>query len=689
MYASKTCFFLLAFFIVVSAKASEPPYDEITVTVILNGVGRAEIPALIQEEHVYLSVADLFTFLKIRNEYANNNRVLSGYFIQASNVYVIDNIKHEVLYQGKSLPLEASALIGTGNQLFLRLEYFKIIFSLDCRFQFRTLSVTVAARPDLPVLAEMQRNGMRSQIPKTSEAKADTVIGKTFSFFRFNRAHWNVTATQVGNQLTNYQLNLNPNFQFMGGELDLGLHLYKTVPFHLQQQQYRWRYVNNDNNLLRQVTVGKFTPSSITSLYYPLSGVGFSNKPSSRAKSFGAHTLRERTEPGWKVELYLNNRLVDFTTADNEGNFSFTIPLSYGNSIVEFRFYSEWGEEKARKKNIFIPPVILPNHQLEYVVNAGLLSDGRNSRFLKAAMDYGVGPRISISGGAEYLSSLQENKSLLFLKTVYVPAPHLVITADYASAARLRLTAVYDLSKGFQIRSEHISYQRNQTHINTSFLAENKLAVSGHFKTGKTLFFPKLSIGEAILPKEILASSKYAGLPKRKLVNSEVLMAVTRPGFKAAFNSYLRHGYGSAFAYSTVNLEYSLPSSFVIRSGMQFRYQSTTVMNMRYEVSKVFWQDSYINLSYENNFQRQIKTISLGAHLNLSSVRFIVGAVSSGKKFLLTQTATGSIQRQGKARLAFSDRATAGKAGLQLRCFIDINGNGRKDHNEPLIAVPR
>ena len=43
------------------------PYDEILVFMNVQGVGNVQIPAAIRNESAYLSVTDVFDFLKIRN----------------------------------------------------------------------------------------------------------------------------------------------------------------------------------------------------------------------------------------------------------------------------------------------------------------------------------------------------------------------------------------------------------------------------------------------------------------------------------------------------------------------------------------------------------------------------------------------------------------------------------------------
>ena len=61
--------------------------------------------------------------------------------------------------------------------------------------------------------------------------------------------------------------------------------------------------------LLRQVMAGKINSNSISTIYNPVVGVQLTNTPTTYRRSFGSYTLSDRTEPGWIVELYVNNVL--------------------------------------------------------------------------------------------------------------------------------------------------------------------------------------------------------------------------------------------------------------------------------------------------------------------------------------------------------------------------------------------
>src|SRR5206468_8189415 len=131
-----------------------------------------------------------------------------------------------------------------------------------------------------------------------------------------------------------------------GGEANIFLNYSSQAPFSERQQIYQWRYANNDHRALRQVTLGRIATQATSSIYDPVVGVQVTNTPTTYRKSAGSYRLSRSTQPGWTVELYVNNVLVDFTKADASGFFSFDVPLVYGNSLIKLRYYGPYGEER-------------------------------------------------------------------------------------------------------------------------------------------------------------------------------------------------------------------------------------------------------------------------------------------------------------------------------------------------------
>jgi outer membrane usher protein FimD/PapC len=115
------------------------------------------------------------------------------------------------------------------------------------------------------------------------------------------------------------------------------------------------------------------------------------------------------------VELYVNNVIVDYKTADASGLYTFNVPLVYGSTEVMLKFYGPYGEERIQRQYLNIPFNFLPKGELEYNVSYGTVLDKHRSRFAKAEAQYGVTRYLTV-GRVEYLSSITTGKEMPFLK---------------------------------------------------------------------------------------------------------------------------------------------------------------------------------------------------------------------------------------------------------------------------------
>jgi hypothetical protein len=130
----------------------EPQYDEITVNLRVPGIGVSDISALVKNEKAYLSVADVFTLLKIKNTVSIHMDSISCFFIQPQDEYLIDNVKKRIIFQGKKIDLKQDGLIQTETNLYMKIDLFGAIFGLNCHFNILDLSVEMTTKLELPTV---------------------------------------------------------------------------------------------------------------------------------------------------------------------------------------------------------------------------------------------------------------------------------------------------------------------------------------------------------------------------------------------------------------------------------------------------------------------------------------------------------------------------------------------------------
>jgi len=655
---------------------AQEEFNEIPVYVDVTQIGGSDIGAVVRENELFLSITDLFDFLKIKNTLDQNMESVTGFFINPEAEYTISRSARQIRYQGKVIELNTTDIIRTETGLYLRSSFFGSVFGLDCSFNFRSLSAKITSKLELPMIREMRLEEMRQNLNRLKgEVKADTTIGRTYPLFKFGMADWSAITTEEINGQSNARLNLALGAMLAGGEATANLYYNSLEPFNEKQQFYQWRYVNNDFSPLRQVIAGKIGTNSISTIYNPVIGVQFTNTPTTYRRSFGSYNLSDRTEPGWIVELYVNNVLVDYVKADASGFFTFKVPMVYGNSSVKLKFYGPWGEERVKEQYINIPFNFLPEKTFEYTASAGIVEDSSFSRFSRANLNYGLTKSITIGGGAEYLSSIADNPVMPFLNTSVRLTNNLLVAGEYAFGVRAKGNLSYQLPSNMQFDLYYTWYDKNQKAINFNYREERRAVFAAPVKFGKFSTYQRFSVYQILLPRF-------------RYTTGEWLFSGTVGGVNTNITTYaLFSDNNKKNFYSTYALAFRLPAHFVIMPQTQISYTGKEVMSAKLAVEKHIKEHAFLNVSVEQYFVRNYTFAELGFRYDFAFAQTGVSVRQSDKKTAFIQYARGSLINDSKTKyLGTDNRTNVGRGGLTVSAFLDINGNGLRDKGEPRVS---
>ena len=650
-----------------------PEYDEIAVFLVIPRFGGVDIDAVIRDEELYLPVTDLFDFLKIRNIPSPGMETITGFFISPEAKYEINRPDNLITYQGTAFKIEPGGLIRTETNLYLHESYFGKIFGLDCTFNFRSLSVTVNSKLELPLIREMRQEEMRRNLTRLKgEMKADTIIGRTYPLLRFGMADWSAVVSEEINGRTDTRLNLALGSMIAGGEFNASLNYNNSDPFSEKQQHYLWRYVNNDFTPLRQIMAGKITTNSISTIFNPVIGIQLTNTPTTYRRSFGTYTLSDRTEPGWIVELYVNNVLVDYITADASGFFTFQVPLVYGNTVVKLKFYSPWGEERTKEQNINIPYNFLPPGTLEYNFGAGIVEDSVASRFSRARVNYGLTKSLTIGGGTEYLSSVSSGKLIPFLNASFRVTNNILLFGEYAQGVRVKGALSYRMPSNLQLDLNYTWYYKDQKAIYFNYREERKATLSFPFKIARFNSFQRFSFYQIVLPSssyttgEWMFSGSLFGI-NTNLTTYGLFIENTDPNY-----------------YSNLSMALRLPAGFIIMPQAQYSYTQNEFISAKTRIEKPVLSHGYLTLSYEYNFRNSMNLAELGFRYDFSFAQLGTSVRQANRMTSFVQHARGSLINDRQTKYLRADnRTNVGRGGISIVPYLDLNSNNKRDPGEP------
>jgi cell division protein FtsN len=663
-------------FILADNLENEPLYEETTLTLSAKQGGKIEIPAVISGKTAYLSISGLFSFLKIKNTVSSGLDTISGYIENLADQYLIDKSKNVISYKNKIFQISNRELVKTETDLYLCTKSFEEIFGLECTFYFRSLSVDLRTNVELPLFREMRQEEMRKFIRKMKgEIIADTNIGRKNPVFQFGTADWAFYSTQVNYGKSNTRASFVFGGYLAGGETTLGLNYYNNQPFSLRNQFYRWRYVNNDHKALRQVTAGKITTQSISSIFSPVVGIQLTNSPTTYRKFYGTYTLNERTEPGWIVELYVNNTMVDYVKADASGFFTFQVPLAYGNTEVRLRFYGPWGEEKSNVQNILIPFTFLPKHELEYTLSAGLVEDSLNLLFYRNSINYGLSNKFSLGGGYEYLSSIKSGRNIPFLNTSFSIARNLLCTGEYAYGVRTKGLLSFRMPSNFIMELSYANYNKNQKAIYYNYREERKASISFPVRFNRFTVNSRVSVNQIVLPGST------------HMTMSELVISSSFSKISANLHTYGFFYAGDPTVYSDFSLGLRIPSGINITPTIRYNLMKNEMTGFKCKLEKSLFVHGYLSMAYEQYTDYNIKNFQIGFRYMFSFAQASVYANHSNNATSISQAVNGSIIFDPlTSYVKASNINKVGRGGITVLPFLDINCNGKRDKGEPKVS---
>ena len=673
-------FFLLIQFSANTYSQSIDDFDEISVTLNVQKIGSLEIGILIKSKDAYLPVKDILDFIKIKNTLFLDEQRIEGFFIAPEAIFTIE--KNKIVYQGKVFNLNNNELVTNQTNLYLKSDLFSKVFALDCIFNFRALYVVMSTKIELPAIKEMQQEVLRQNISKLKgEKKADSTIARTYQALKLGVADWTLFSNYNSAGELDSRLNFALGGVILGGEASAMINANSNTPLRGSEQIFRWRHVNNNFAPLRQVTLGSIFTTTTSTLFAPITGIQFTNTPTTFRRSFGTYNISNKTEPGWTVELFVNNVLVNYTKADASGFFSFDIPLVYGNSEIKYRFYGPWGEVRTSEQQISIPFNFLPQNQFEYTITSGIVQDEDQSKMVRATMNYGLNRRVTIGGGVEYLSTANNAKPMPFITTSIRIGSNLLFSGEHVEGVISRGIFSYNLPSNIRLEVNYGKFEKNQTAIRAgkgsinNFLEERKLVAIIPIRTKKFSSYTRLTINQLVLPTSTFNISELllSAIFKSTSLNITTQMAYSDPAEKLITSNF--------------SLITRLPKGIRFTPLVQYDYISNQLIRVRGELEKNIGNRGFVNFTYERDLTKNLNFFNFGFRYNFSFANIAFFGRKSKDATVLTQTINGSFLNETvNNKILISNQNNLGRGGFIVQAFLDINANGKKDIGEPKIS---
>ncbi len=671
---------LLTFLYQSNAYGQESTSQDITIvplTLNVSNYGTYDILCFVKDKKAYIPISDLFNLLRINSTYSKKDLKITGFVINEENTYEIDASKNTITHSGQLVKLQSEDLIATADQLYLESSYLGTIFGLQTKFNFRQLELTFSTALDLPYIKAMERERLYKNlgISNTSIPTDTSFIGK-LSGLKGGVLDWAFTNTQISGRKNEFRGIIGMGAGVLGGETQLNLFFNTDQPFSVAHQSFRWRHVNEASNGPKEIIVGTIQPNMISTIYNPVYGVTINSASTLTPTLFGNYRIQDKTKPGWLVELYINEALVSYKKADQDGGYYFDVPLIYGNTNIKLMFIGPWGEEKIQEKHIKIPYTFTPRGSIQYSLNGGKILDGENGHVFHGKFSYGLSNHVSVGGGLEYIGGgdRYHTKPVPYAEGSVRIGSDLLFSTNHYFGVRSQFSMNYDLPWNARLRIDYSNFKEGQKALFHNMQQQKRIVLELPFS--KTLFssFNRISYSQINFPGYTVSNAEWNTSFNAFGVNANI-------STMALFRNSQRLG-----LYSLLRMSFQNSHNLSVSPELKYDYQSKSLRTMRLSLEKRFMSKGSARIFFERDFIGQQNYLGVSARFNLNHFQLSLTERHSKKYFATTQSANGSILFDSNDHeLLLSNSHSSGSGSLVLVAFLDINGNGVHDKKEPIL----
>ncbi|MBZ9728665.1 carboxypeptidase-like regulatory domain-containing protein [Salegentibacter sp. JZCK2] len=146
------------------------------------------------------------------------------------------------------------------------------------------------------------------------------------------------------------------------------------------------------------------------------------------------------------------------------------------------------------------------------------------------------------------------------------------------------------------------------------------------------------------------------------------------------------HKNNDPLIFSRLSSSITFPKQIIFTPQLDYEYSSHSLNAVQGQLRKRIFGSGYLHTSYGYNFNFNQFHFNIGFNLNVGFSRFGLSSTTNRWESSFTETASGSLLFGSSLdNTSFSDRPSMDRANVKFIAFLDMNGNGIKDNDEPQL----
>jgi hypothetical protein len=319
--------------------------------------------------------------------------------IQPGNVpFVVDTAGRSWRLGKTRRNLEASQLATADGEVYLETGLLGRVLDLEIAVSWPDLQVVVIDPAGLPLARRVRRDAMlRSRL--AASAVPEEVVARRFGLERPALSglvlDYSILSPTDG-PLESATYSTAFGLDLFGGSLSAGVQ--SQGADRPARSEVAWTGIWRESPTLAQLKLGDaFATGPRTRA---LRGISLTNSPYTRPAWLGVVPFSGELGPGWSVEAWRGGRMIGFDSVNALGQFSFDVPVQYGENPVDFVAYGPFGEIREFNRNYRARQEGIPAGRLEYGLSAGACRE-RCQATGNLDLRYGLTARWTLRGGVD------------------------------------------------------------------------------------------------------------------------------------------------------------------------------------------------------------------------------------------------------------------------------------------------
>lgn len=666
----------------------------------INGIQMEEfVPGYTQNSHNYIALGSFAQVMEFPITVDAEKHTAKGWFVREGNTLDINN--YSISLKGQPGQLDKSAILFLDDDIYVDTVVVSSWLNASLNIDEPNMLLNITSRTPFPFEERLRRQQQEAFLSRRASAETTGVKRIDTPYVLYETPYFDL------NEVTTYDNNsgLSSTYNLLG-KGDLGYLTTETFASGdvtaKAVDTIRLNFSRSDDTgrLLGPVKATHFefgdvdsAPLALTAQTAQGRGIILTNRSLYRADQFDVVSFRGNAQPGWDVELYRNDELLDIQPIGNNGQYEFLdIPIFFGRNAFRIVQYGPQGQIAEETREYYAGATLLDKGQFTYNVsltdnNASLvpLNDTSSStsgpRFV-SEFEYGLGKWWTLAAGLSHLHTADQDHDYLTggLRTsfwgVLASLDSTYDPGESASAGRLSLAAELF---GIDLRAQHSIYNGLISDENRDLT--NLLTAKSDLDANMPI---NIGLDNPVTATFGLSRNTYENASANTTAIHGRLSA-TALGITAS--NYLEKTIGQN---DRMNGNFSLRSSiWQILTGLSAEYDVRPEMKLtaldlttQFHVGNDMLGRLNIHTDGRNNYEA---TASLTADMKHYGLSFFVGGNNSshyfagiGINFSFTKLPEGKGWH-------FQNRTMADSGGALLRAYLDDNNNGVHDTDEAYL----